>query len=70
MFRGHHGSQIARLRTPCAGRFSLRAWSARACGLRAVATAKRRFDHVIAQRFRRVARRCGRMNVSRSKARQ
>eukprot|EP00974_Lingulodinium_polyedra_P052377 5038238-Lingulodinium_polyedra.AAC.1 len=30
---GRSGSQIARLRTPCAGRFSVRAWSARVCGL-------------------------------------
>eukprot|EP00974_Lingulodinium_polyedra_P011917 1150739-Lingulodinium_polyedra.AAC.1 len=35
MFRCRSGSQIARSRAPCADRFLVRAWSARACGLRA-----------------------------------
>eukprot|EP00974_Lingulodinium_polyedra_P030419 2928680-Lingulodinium_polyedra.AAC.1 len=42
-----------------ARRFSVRAWS-RACGLRAVATVKRRSDCVVAQGFRSVAQWCGR----------
>eukprot|EP00974_Lingulodinium_polyedra_P032579 3136337-Lingulodinium_polyedra.AAC.1 len=49
MFRGRSGSQIARKRSPCVGRFSPHAWSAFACDLRGVAAAKRRFNRVIAQ---------------------
>eukprot|EP00974_Lingulodinium_polyedra_P024981 2416074-Lingulodinium_polyedra.AAC.1 len=36
--------------------FSVCAWSAQACGLRAAVAAKRWFDRVIAQRFTNVAR--------------
>eukprot|EP00974_Lingulodinium_polyedra_P106362 10293794-Lingulodinium_polyedra.AAC.1 len=36
-------------RGPCANRFSVRAWSARACDAGAAAVAKRRFDRIAAQ---------------------
>eukprot|EP00974_Lingulodinium_polyedra_P129595 11210648-Lingulodinium_polyedra.AAC.1 len=35
-----------------------RAWSARACDLKAVAATKRRFDCTVVQRFTDVAQRC------------
>eukprot|EP00974_Lingulodinium_polyedra_P100864 9772072-Lingulodinium_polyedra.AAC.1 len=37
------------------GPASVRAWSARACGVRDVATAERRCDRVVAQRLQSVA---------------
>eukprot|EP00974_Lingulodinium_polyedra_P130687 11214804-Lingulodinium_polyedra.AAC.1 len=40
-FRSRAGARIARGRFPCAGRFSVRAWGARARDLRAAPTAKR-----------------------------
>eukprot|EP00974_Lingulodinium_polyedra_P089716 8699069-Lingulodinium_polyedra.AAC.1 len=46
------GSLIARLRTPCARqKTGARAWSARACDLRAFAAADGRFGHMVAQCF-------------------
>eukprot|EP00974_Lingulodinium_polyedra_P007471 710694-Lingulodinium_polyedra.AAC.1 len=62
MFRGRSGSPIARVRVPCAGQFSARAWGARECGPRAIATARCRLDHIIAQLF---AKRCALMRSSR-----
>eukprot|EP00974_Lingulodinium_polyedra_P083182 8054183-Lingulodinium_polyedra.AAC.1 len=35
--------------------FLTRAWRVRVCGARAVATAKRRFDRVVARRFQNMA---------------
>eukprot|EP00974_Lingulodinium_polyedra_P092975 9007651-Lingulodinium_polyedra.AAC.1 len=50
MFRRRSGLQSARLRAPCAGQFSVRAWNARACDLRAVATLR---DDAVEPTFRR-----------------
>eukprot|EP00974_Lingulodinium_polyedra_P006671 635883-Lingulodinium_polyedra.AAC.1 len=52
---GRNGSQIARGHTPRANRFSVRAWSAFARYLQCKATANRRCNRAVAQRFENAA---------------